>query len=160
MPGALSASSIGIKSDRSRIQSRRRPEIKALVDTGNQARGPGAVRLVLVAKLRAQQPLFRTDAREQRQHRECSEQHADTRTKRQAPSERVDEQPQVAGMPDQTIDAVGDQRVPGLDRDQPVKRLPSTKTGHRRSAPPAAKRTTPSHRIVSPSIVQKSMRSV
>ena len=42
------------------------PKAKELVEPGNQPRRPGAVRIVLVAKLRAQQPLFRADAREER----------------------------------------------------------------------------------------------
>src|ERR1700730_15810145 len=42
----------------------------------------------------------------------------------------------------------------------PLNRFPSTTTGQSRSAPPTAKRTTPSQRMASPSRVQNSFRSV
>ena len=48
------------------------------------------------------------------------EQHTDPRTKCQAPPQRIDEQPQIAGVADDTIDAAGDQGVAGLDGDQPA----------------------------------------
>jgi hypothetical protein len=46
----------------------------ALIEQGNQPRGSGAVGIVLAVKLRAQQPLFRTDAREERWYDERREQ--------------------------------------------------------------------------------------
>ena len=49
---------------------------------------------------------------------ERSEQYADSRTKRQTPSQRVDDQSEVAGMADDRIDAACDQRVLRLNRDQ------------------------------------------
>src|SRR5437764_7204939 len=49
---------------------------------------------------------------------------------------------------------------PGWIATKPLKRLPSTNTGQIRNAPPAAKSTPPSQRIVSPSIVHSSLRSV
>src|SRR6266550_7839960 len=43
---------------------------------------------------------------------------------------------------------------------RPLNRFPNTKTGQIRNAPPAAKSATPTQRIVSPSIVHRSLRSV
>jgi hypothetical protein len=69
----------------------------SLIEPGNQPCCPGAVGAVLVAKLGAQQPLFCTDAREEWREHECRQQHANPRTKGQAPPQCVDEQPQIAG---------------------------------------------------------------
>src|SRR5580704_1917702 len=54
--------------------------------------------------MNAQQLLFRTDAREDWRYNERREQHADPRAKCQAPAQRIDEQPQIAGVADDTID--------------------------------------------------------
>src|SRR5215469_14217913 len=86
-----------------------------LIDTWNQPCGASAEGVVLGAELRAQQSLFRPDAGEQRWNQECREQHADPRPKSEAPSQCVHEQPQITRVADDTIDAVRDQRVPGLD---------------------------------------------
>ena len=48
------------------------------------------------------------------------EQHADPRAKSQRPSERVDEQAQIARVADDAIDPARNKRVPGLDGDQPA----------------------------------------
>ena len=96
------------------------PALASLIDSGNQPCCPGTVGPVLVAKLGAQQPLFCTDAREERRDHERREQQANPRTKGEAPPQRVDEQPQIARVADHTIDPAGDQRVPGLDGDQPA----------------------------------------
>jgi hypothetical protein len=83
---------------------------------------------------------------EERRDHQCCEQHAHPRAKGEAPPQRVDEQSQIARVADEPIDTIRDQGVPGLDRDHPLNRRPSTKTAQIRSAPPAAKRTTPSQR--------------
>ena len=62
-----------------------------LIEPGNQPPGRRAVGIVFAAKLRAQQPLFRTNARDERRYNERREHHADPRTKGYAPPERVDE---------------------------------------------------------------------
>ena len=53
----------------------------SLIEPWNQPLGAGAVGIVLAAKLRTQQPLFRSDAREERRYNERREQHADPRMK-------------------------------------------------------------------------------
>lgn len=48
------------------------------------------------------------------------EQHVDARTKGKAPPQRVDEEPQIAGVTDDAIDTACHQRMSGLDRHQPA----------------------------------------
>src|SRR5258708_1533654 len=74
--------------------------------------------------MRAQQPLLRADARKEREESERREQHADPRTKSERPPQRVDEQPEIARVADDAIDAARDERMPGLDRDQPAEPVP------------------------------------
>jgi hypothetical protein len=50
--------------------------LEPLIEPGHQSCGPGAVGVVLGAKLRAQQPLFGTDACEERRDHEPCEQQA------------------------------------------------------------------------------------
>src|SRR5262245_56552753 len=101
----------------------RPPRLGSLVDPRNQSRGSAAVRIVLAAELRAQQSLLRTHARNERRDRQRREQHADAGTKSQRPSQRVDEQTQIAGVTDDGIDAARNQRMPGLDGDQPAESM-------------------------------------
>src|SRR5438309_9006975 len=61
--------------------------------------------------------------------------------------------PKIARVTDDAADTISYQRVSRLNRDQPLNRWPSTNTDQIRNAPPAVKSTTPSQRIVSPSIV-------
>ena len=77
-----------------------------------------AINLVLPAELRAQQPLFRTYARDERRYEKRCEKHADPRTKGERPAQRVDEQTQIAGVADDAIDTARDQRMPWLDGHQ------------------------------------------
>jgi hypothetical protein len=65
--------------------------LASLIEPGKQPCCAGAVGAVLVAKLGAQQPLFRTDTREERREHERCEQHANSRTKGETPPQRVDE---------------------------------------------------------------------
>lgn len=58
-----------------------------LIDSGDQARGSGAVGIVLGAKLRPQQPLFGLDARNQRRDGQHRQQHADPRPKGERPAQ-------------------------------------------------------------------------
>src|SRR5262249_14030702 len=92
----------------------------ALIKPRNQPRRAAAVGIVLVTELRAQQPLFRVDARDERRNRERRQQHADDGTEGQRPSQRVDEQAQIAGMTNDAIDPARDQCMPGLDGDEPA----------------------------------------
>jgi hypothetical protein len=84
------------------------------------ARGTPTVGVIFTAEVRAQQRLFRAYACEKRRDEKRGEQHADSRPKGQGPTQRVDDQPQVAGMTDDTIDTRRDQYMPGLDGDQPA----------------------------------------
>jgi hypothetical protein len=52
-----------------------------------------SIDLVLAAELRAQQPLLRTYARDERRYKKRCEKHPDPRTKGERPAQRVDEQP-------------------------------------------------------------------
>src|SRR5215471_8092801 len=67
--------------------------LASLIEPRNQPCCPGAVGAVLLAKLRAPQPLFGTDARQKWQDHECREQHAQPRPKGKIPPQNVDEQP-------------------------------------------------------------------
>jgi hypothetical protein len=60
------------------------------------------------------------DACEERRYKERREQHAHPRTKGQGPSQRVDEQAQIARVTDDTIDTAGNQHVAGLNGYQPA----------------------------------------
>src|SRR5436309_1058903 len=89
-----------------------------LINSRNQPRRAAAVGVILVAELRAQQPLFRAYARDERRDEQRREQHAESRTKGERPSQRTDQQSQITGMTDDAIDPARDQRMPWLDRDQ------------------------------------------
>jgi hypothetical protein len=56
---------------------------------------------------------------------------------------RVDEQTEIARVADDAVDSTSHELRAGLDGDQPAESPTETKTGHRRSAPRAANRTTP-----------------
>src|SRR2546423_71569 len=75
-------------------------------------------------------------ARQERRDHERREQHANPRTKGQAPPQCVDEQPQRARMADDPIDTAGDQRMPGLDGDQPAEPRAEHKHGPEPQATP------------------------
>jgi hypothetical protein len=90
------------------------------MEPGNEPPYPGTIR---IAKLRVQQPHFGAVARHQRRHDERREQHAKTRTKSLVPAQGVDQQPQIAEMADDTINATGDQRIPNLDSEQPAESI-------------------------------------
>jgi hypothetical protein len=98
--------------------------------------------------------------RDKRRNKERCEKQTDSGTKGERPAQRVDEQTQIAQVADDTIETGRDQYKPGLEATNPLNRRPSTTTGQIRNAPPAAKRTTPSQRMASPSRVQNSFRSV
>jgi len=93
------------------------------IKPGKQARGAAAIGIVFGAELRAQHSLFGADAGEERREHEGGEEDADRRSKCQRPAQRVDEQPQIARVADDAIDAARDQLVPGLDRDQPAEAM-------------------------------------
>src|SRR5215813_15668894 len=54
-------------------------------------------------------------SREQRRNKERRQQHADPRTKSERPAQRVNEQPQIAGVTDDAIDTARCQRMTRLD---------------------------------------------
>src|SRR5215471_6211225 len=101
----------------------------ALINPRNQPRRAAAVGVVLVAELRAQQPLFRLDARDERRNRERRQKHGDHGTKGQRPSQGVDEQAQIARVTNDAIDPARDQRMPALDGDEPAE--PAAEHEHR-----------------------------
>src|SRR5262245_34394956 len=70
----------------------------ASIKPGQQPRAAAAIGVVFEAEPRAQQPLFSADASDQRREDEGCEQHADRRSEGEGPTQRVDEQPQIAGM--------------------------------------------------------------
>lgn len=90
----------------------------ASIEPGNQPPCAGAVGLIRGAELRAQKPLFRVYARDKRRDKERRQQHAGPRSKSESPAQRVDKQPQIAGVADDGIDAARDKRMPWLDGDQ------------------------------------------
>ena len=59
-------------------------------------------------------------AGEERRYQKRCQQYTYTRAKSERPPQRVDEQPQIAGVADDGIKTAGDQCVSGLDRDQPA----------------------------------------
>jgi len=120
----------------------------------------GTIAFALAAELRSQEGLLRTHPREERGKQERHEQHAGPRSKSKGAPQRTDQQPQVAGMADNTVHTARDQLMPWLNGDQSAESPAEHKSGQIRSAPPAAKRKTPSQRTESPSSVQISFRSV
>ena len=84
-----------------------------LVEPRNQARRTGAVSIVIGAELRMQQSLLRADAREEWRNSERREQHANRGTKGKAPAQRANEQPQIAGVTDDTVDTAVTKLWPG-----------------------------------------------
>ena len=77
-----------------------------------------AVSIVIISKLRTQQVLFCTDARKERQNKQHCEKHTDSRTKSQAPSQRVHEEAKITGVTDNSVNTTGHQSVSRLDRDE------------------------------------------
>src|SRR5271165_124072 len=104
-----------------------RPEVQApcsLIHPRNQSRRPVTVSVVLLTKPSRQQRLLRVHARDQRRHQQDGHHDTDTRTKRQPPSKGQHDQPKVARVANETINTRRDQRVIGLDRDQPAEAIP------------------------------------
>ena len=64
------------------------------------------------------QPLFGVDAGEEQRKQEGRKEDTDRRPECQRPAQRVDEQPEIARVADDAIDAARDQPVSGLDRHQ------------------------------------------
>src|ERR1700680_2384487 len=95
----------------------------ASIESGDQPRRAADVRIVFVAELRAQQPFFRANARDQRRDKEHREQHTDPRAKGEGPAKGQDQHSEIAGIADDTKDTVGDERMPALDRNQPAEAM-------------------------------------
>ena len=71
--------------------------------------------------------LCRVYTGKQRRHQKRRKQYADPRAKRQGPPQRIDEQPEIARVADDAVGAASDQRMSGLDRDQPAETPPEYK---------------------------------
>ena len=78
----------------------------------------GTIAFVLATELRSQEGLLRTHPREERGKQERHEQHAGPRSKSKGAPQRTDQQPQVAGMADNTVHTARDQLMPWLNGDQ------------------------------------------
>jgi hypothetical protein len=63
------------------VPGRYRSFLRALIEARNHPRGPGAVGVVGLAELRAQQPLFGVDAGKERRDQQRGQQHPDSGTK-------------------------------------------------------------------------------
>jgi len=81
------------------------------------------------------------------------------RTEGQAPSQRVDQQAEIARVADDTVKPGGDQGVTGLDCDQPAEPISEDKDWPEPQGTSEGERTTPNQRSVSPVEVQNALRS-
>src|ERR1700751_1079658 len=95
----------------------------ASIDPGDQPRRAAEVGIVFVSELRAQQPFFGANARDQRWDKEHREQHTDPRAKGEGPAKGKDQHSEIAGVTDDTKDTVGHQRMPALDGNQPTESM-------------------------------------
>src|ERR1700738_4067050 len=95
----------------------------ASIESGDQPRRAAEIGLVFVAELRAQQPFFRANARDQRRDKESREQHTNPRAKGKGPAKGQDQHSEIARVADDAKDTVGDQRMPALDGDQPAEAM-------------------------------------
>jgi hypothetical protein len=91
-----------------------------LVEPWNEARDAGAVGFIFGSEMRAQQTLFRFDARDERRDEKGREQHADEGSESQRPAERADNHAQITRVADHAIHAAGHEHVPALDGDKPA----------------------------------------
>src|SRR3954467_8618436 len=66
-----------------------------LIKPGNEPRRPRAISIILIAELRAQQRFLRVDAHDDRQNHGHDKQQTDSGTKRQRPSQRIDQQSKI-----------------------------------------------------------------
>jgi hypothetical protein len=88
------------------------------------------------------------DPSEERRNQERRDQDPDSGAKRQAPAQRVDQQAQIARVPDDTINAAGNQPVPRLNRHEAAESLseyenrpkPQRSTGDEKTHPDPANR--------------------
>src|SRR5215468_5130692 len=76
-----------------------------------------------------EQAFLRLDARQKRRDESDSEEYAHAGAKRQPPAQRAHEQTEIARVPDEAVNAGGDQRVTGLDGDQAAESASQDKHG-------------------------------
>ena len=88
----------------------------ASIHPGDEPPGTRAVGVILGAELRAEESLFRAYPRDERWNKQRREHNADAGAKREGPPERIHEQAQITGIAYDTVDAIGNKRMPGLDR--------------------------------------------
>src|SRR5580765_6333026 len=91
---------------------------KASVDTSKQTRSSRPIGTILVAKLVHQQRLFGADPGEERRYETRCQHQSNYRAERQNPSNKNEEQTEIARVPDDTIDSRRPQSVAGLDRNE------------------------------------------
>ena len=94
----------------------------ASIERGNEPRRAGAVEIVFAAELRTQHPFFSTNAREEWRNEEHCEQYPDPRPKGERPSQRVDEQPQIARVADDPVTSLVTNLWPGWMATNPLNR--------------------------------------
>jgi hypothetical protein len=95
-----------------------------LVAPAEQPPCPCAISVVLAGKLGTQQRFFGTDTGDQRRNGQQLEHHADPGAKHQSLTQAVDEQSRIAGVTDNPVGTIRDQRMPWPD-------------GHQRAEPAA-----------------------
>ena len=68
----------------------------------------------------AQQRFFRLHARDERRDKQGCLQQAYTGTKGENPAEHIEDQSEIAGVANETVNVVGHQRMSRLNRDEPA----------------------------------------
>src|ERR1700722_14548928 len=101
-----------------------RPARTGSVDVRNETPGAGPIGVVFGAESLAEQPLLRLDASEQDNEHHDGDNHADAGAERQRPAEHGDKEAERARVADDPIEAVGDQPMFGLDRDEAAEAPP------------------------------------
>lgn len=100
-----------------------------LVEPGEEAGGALAVGLVFVAELGEEEGFFGADARDEKWDEGDDEKHAHAGTKGEDPAEGVEEQAEVAGMTNDTVDSGGDESVVALDGDESAEAVAENEDG-------------------------------
>src|SRR5262245_40963121 len=101
----------------------------ALVDSGDQSRCMASISVIFGTKMAGEQPLLGTDAPQHHDGGGQGQQQADAGAKGEPPSERGEQQPEIARMADHAVDPVGDETMLGLDRHQAAETVAEHENG-------------------------------
>ena len=102
----------------------RRTQAECSIDSWDQPPSAAAVSIIRIAEVFAQEDFLRVDSREQGRHQQRCQNQTAPRSECESPSDRVDEQSEIAGVADDPVDTACDKRMPRLNGNQSAKPTP------------------------------------